>query len=111
MSNHLGYIALDRHVNLGDPTLAYVYSKFSYKDSAGVTAGAPIVLCITIPLSSVNTAEALEFVQYVVKNAATLSSYGLQPFSPARLYSNLTPPAPIQSLVAQGLIVQAGNLH
>jgi hypothetical protein len=102
---------MDRHVNLGDPTLGAFYSKFSYKDSAGVTAGAPIILCITIPLSSVNTAEALEFVQYVIKNAGTLSSYGLQPFSPVRLYSNVSPPTPISELVSQGLIVQAGSLH
>jgi molybdate/tungstate transport system substrate-binding protein len=109
-SHGLGYLTLDRHVNLGDPTLGSFYSKFSYTDSAGVTAGAPIILCITIPLSSVNVAEAMEFVQYVVKNAGTLSSYGLQPFSPARLYSNLPPPAPISQLVSQGLIVQAGSL-
>jgi molybdate/tungstate transport system substrate-binding protein len=110
IADHLGYLIIDRHVNLGDPTLGAFYSKFSYKDSAGVTAGAPIILCITIPLSSVNTSEALEFVQYVVKNAGTLSSYGLQPFSPARLYSNVAPPAPISELVSQGLIVQAGSL-
>ena len=111
IADHLGYLTMDRHVNLGDPTLGAFYSQFSYKDSAGVTTGASIILCITIPLSSVNTSEALEFVQYVVKNAGTLSSYGLQPFSPARLYNNLAPPAPISQLVSQGLIVEAGSLH
>jgi molybdate/tungstate transport system substrate-binding protein len=111
ITDHLGYISLDRHVNLGDPTLGGFYSKFSYKDSAGVTAGAPIILCITVPSSSVNTAEALQFVQYVVKNAGTLSSYGLQPFSPARLYNNVSPPSSIAQLVSQGLVVEAGSLH
>lgn len=111
IADHLGYLTMDRHVNLGDPALGVFYSKFSYKDSAGVTAAAPIILCITIPLSSVNTSEALEFVQYVIKNAGTLSSYGLQPFSPARLYSNVTPPTPISQLVSQGLVVQVGSLH
>jgi len=110
IANHLGYLPLDRHVNLGDPTLATFYSRVSYTDSAGKTIGAPIILCITIPLSSVNTSEALEFVQYVVSNAKTLSLYGLQPFSPARLYSNVTPPGPIEQLVTQGLLVQAGPL-
>jgi molybdate/tungstate transport system substrate-binding protein len=109
-ADHLGYLTLDRHVSLGDPTLGSVYSKFSYKDSAGTTAGAPIVLCITIPQSSVNTAEAMEFVQYVVKNAGTMAAYGLQPFQPVRLYSNVTPPAFIGSLVSQGLIAQVGAL-
>jgi molybdate/tungstate transport system substrate-binding protein len=111
ITDHLGYLSLNRHVNLGDPALGTFYSKLSYKDSAGVTAGAPIILCITVPLSSVNTTEALQFVQYVVKNATTLSSYGLQPFSPARLYYNVSPPAPIAQLVSQGLIVEAGSLH
>jgi len=109
--DHLSYILLDRHVNLGDPTLGGFYSTLSYKDTSGVTAGAPIILCVTVPLSSVNTAEALRFVQYVVKNAATLSSYGLQPFSPARLYSNLSPPAAIAQLVSQGLVIEVGSLH
>jgi molybdate/tungstate transport system substrate-binding protein len=110
VANHLGYISLDRHVDLGDPTLGTFYSKFSYKDSAGTTAGAPIVLCVTVPLSSVNQWEALQFVQYVVQNADTLAAYGLQPVVPAKLYSNLTPPAPISQLVSQGLVMMAGAL-
>lgn len=110
VADHLGYLSLDRHVDFGDPTLSSFYSKFTYKDSAGVSAGAPIILCITVPLSSANSAEAMQFVQYVVKNAETLSSYGLQPFSPARLYSNVSPPAFIAQLVSEGLIVETGSL-
>ena len=110
IADHLGYLTFDRHVNLGDPNLTSFYSQVSYTDSAGKTAGAPIILCITIPLSSVNTSEALEFVQYVVSNAKTLSSYGLQPFFPALLYSSTTPPGPVAQLVSQDLVVQAGTL-
>lgn len=110
IGDKLSYLSLDRHANFGDPALAAFYSKVSYKDSAGLTVGAPIVLCITVPLSSINTAEALQFVQYVVKNAGTLSSFGLQPFTPARLYSNVSPPASISQLVSQGLIVAVGTL-
>jgi len=110
IADKLSYISLDRHVNLGDPTLGMFYSKFSYKDSAGTTAGAPIILCVTVPLGSVYTAEALQFVQYVVKNAGTLASYGLQPFEPAKLYSNVTPPTQVTQLVSQGLVVGAGSL-
>jgi molybdate/tungstate transport system substrate-binding protein len=106
----LGFLTLDSHVNLGSSNLSSFYSKFSYEDSAGTTKGAAIVLCITIPLSAVNTVEALEFVQYVVYNAKTLSSYGVQPFATAMLYNNLPPPASIQALVSQGLIVEAGPL-
>jgi len=110
ISDHLPYIQLDRHVNLGDPTLGAYYSKFGYTDSAGVTSGSPIVLAITVPLSSTNSGEALQFVQYVVKNAGTLAAYGLQPLSPALLYSNVTPPASIEQLVTQGSIIEAGAL-
>jgi len=110
ISDHLSYIQLDRHVNLGDPTLGALYSEFSYTDSAGVTSGSPIVLAVTVPLSSTNSGEALQFVQYVVKNAGTLAAYGLQPLSPARLYSNVTPPASIEQLVTQGSIIEAGAL-
>jgi len=110
ISDHLGYIALDRHINLGDPTLGAFYSRFSYTDSAGKTPGSPIMLCITVPLSSTSTAEALQFVQYVVKNSGTLSSYGLQPFTPAKLYSNTTPPAVVSALLTEGLLTQAGSL-
>ena len=110
IADHLGYIALDRHINLGDPSLGGFYSKFGYTDSAGTTSGSPIILCITVPLSSRSTVEALQFVQYVVKNAGTLSSYGLQPFAPAKLYSNTTPPAAVSALLTEGLLSQAGSL-
>lgn len=110
IADRLGFIALDRHVNLGDPALGGFYSEFTYTDSAGKTSGSPIILCITVPLSSVNTAEALQFVQYVVKNAGTLSAYGLQPFAPAKLYSNTTPPPAVNDLVTEGLVTQAGSL-
>ena len=110
VADHIAYIQLDRHVNLGDATLGTFYSRFSYKDSAGVTAGAPIILCVTVPLSSTNSAEADAFVVYVIKNAATLSAYGLNPFSPAKLYDNVAPPTAISQLESQGLLVVAGSL-
>ena len=110
VSDHLLYIPLDRHVNFGDPSLGYLYSKFTYRDSAGVNAGAPIILCVTVPLSSVNTSEAMQFVEYVAKNAGTLSAYGLQPLTPSLLYSGGTAPALLSQLVSQGLLVQAGSL-
>ena len=94
------------HVNLGTASLASFYSKFSYTDSAGVTKGRPIVICITIPLSVVNTAEALQFVPYVVKNANSLATFGLVPLSPCLLYENTPPPVAIQALITQGLAVQ-----
>lgn len=114
ISDGLKYLSLDSHVNLSNPDLASFYKMFSYTDSAGVTAGAPIVLVITVPLSSVNSAEALEFVQYLVKNMGSLSSYGLVIPSKALLYNSVTspetlPPA-IQLMLTQGLLVDAGPI-
>jgi molybdate/tungstate transport system substrate-binding protein len=106
----LNYIALNSHVNLGSPSLSAFYSKFSYTDSAGVTKGATIVICVTIPLSVVNTAEALQFVQYLVNNVKSLSSFGLVPLNPCLVYENTPPPAAIQQLVTQGLIASGGAL-
>jgi molybdate/tungstate transport system substrate-binding protein len=110
ISNDLNYVALDSHVNLGTPSLGSFYSQFSYTDSAGVTKGAPIVIAVTIPLSVVNSAEALQFVQYLVQNAKSLSTFGLVPLTPALLYENTPPPAAIQQLVTQGLISNGGAL-
>jgi molybdate/tungstate transport system substrate-binding protein len=110
ISNHLNYVALDSHVNLGSPSLGSFYSEFSYTDSAGVTKGAPIIICVTIPLSAVNTAEALQFVQYLVQNAKSLSTFGLVPLTPTLLYENTPPPAAIQQLVTQGQIANNGAL-
>jgi molybdate/tungstate transport system substrate-binding protein len=110
ITDHLGYLSLNSHVNLGDPTLGAFYSRVSYTDSAGVNAGSPIILCVTVPLGSVNTSEAFQFVQYIIKNAGKLSSYGLQPLSPARLYHNVPLPTPLAQLVSQGLVVEAGSL-
>jgi molybdate/tungstate transport system substrate-binding protein len=110
ISNELNYVALDSHVNLGTPSLGPFYSQFSYTDSAGVTQGGPIALCITVPLSAVNTAEALQFVQYVVQDAKSLSTLGLVPLTPSLLYENMPPPAAIQQLVTQGLVANNGAL-
>jgi molybdate/tungstate transport system substrate-binding protein len=110
VSNDLPYITLNSHVNLGSASLASFYAKFSYTDSAGTTKGAPIVISVTIPLSVVNTAEALQFVQYVVQNAKSLSTFGLVPLSPCVIYENTPPPVAIQQLVTQGLLVNGGAL-
>jgi len=106
----LNYVALNSHVNLGSPSLNAFYSKFSYTDSAGVSKGATIIICVTIPLSVVNTAEALQFVQYLVKNANSLSTFGLVPLSPCLLYENTPPPTAIQQLMTQNLLASGGAL-
>lgn len=109
ISDGLKFIALDPHVNLGTPSLGSFYSKFTYTDSAGTTAGAPISICVTIPLSAANQGEAVEFVQYVVQNAKSLSTFGLEPLTPALLYGSGAPTS-LQQLVSQGLIEQSAAL-
>jgi len=114
ISDGIGYVPLDDHVNLSNASLAGYYAMFSYTDSAGKTSGAPIVLVVTVPLSSVNTAEALEFVQYLVNNMGSLSAYGLVIPKTALLYSSLSStsglPQAIQALLSQGLVVQKGPI-
>jgi molybdate/tungstate transport system substrate-binding protein len=111
IADGLKYVRLDRHVGLGDPTLAGFYSHFEFVDAAGITTGSPIVLCITVPLSSGNEAEAMRFVRYVVINTGGLGSFGLQPLSPSQLYNNTDSPASINQLASQGLIVETGGLQ
>lgn len=110
----LAFITLDSHVNLSSPSLAYFYSKFSYTDSAGKSTAAPIVIVVTVPLSSINTSEALEFVQYLVQNSKSLASYGLVIPTTDLLYSSVTAPQTlppvIQAMLSQGLLVQAGPI-
>jgi molybdate/tungstate transport system substrate-binding protein len=110
----LGYLTLDSHVNLSNSRLNQFYSNFSYTAGGTKNVASAIVLCITIPLSSANTAEALQFVQYVVKNAATLSPYGLVIPSQLLLYNSVsspqTLPPEIQALLTQGTLVSAGPI-
>ncbi|MGA2199305.1 MAG: substrate-binding domain-containing protein [Nitrososphaerales archaeon] len=114
ITDGIGYLSLNSHVNLGSFSLNTFYSQFSYTAGGVKNVAAAIVLCITIPLSSVNTAEALQFVQYVVKNAASLASYGLVIPSPLLLYNSVaapqTLPPAIQALLTQGTLVTAGPI-
>lgn len=110
VADGLPYVSLANGVNFGDPALAGYYTRFTYSDSAGVQRGSPIVLCITVPLGSSDEAGALRFVDFVVHNSETMSKYGLQPLSPARLYNDTEPPPGIVQLVAEGSLVPAGGL-
>lgn len=110
----LGYLSLNSHINLSNPALNYLYSKVSYTDSAGTTAGSAIEIVLTVPLSSVNTVEAMDFVEYAVSHASSLASYGLVVSSPCLLYNSVTAPqtlpATVQLLLTQGLLVTEGPI-
>lgn len=110
VSDGLPFISLDRHVNLGDAGLAGYYSNFSYTDSAGTTRGSPIVIAVTVPAVAADPSGAVQFVTYVVNHSRSLAGYGLVPLNPCVLYHGAAPPAQIQRLVAQGIIVSGGVL-
>jgi molybdate/tungstate transport system substrate-binding protein len=111
IAQHLGYFQLDHRINLGDPRLAASYAVLTYKLSSGTVTGAPIVLCVTIPSNAPDPAEAVRFVQYVVKSSATvLASYGLQAFGTQLLYNDTAPPQFVSQMLSQGLLAPGGSL-
>jgi len=111
IAQHLGYFQLDHRVNLGDPKLAASYALLKYTLAEGPTTGAPIILCMTIPVNAPDATEAMQFVQYVVKDSAgVLTPYGLQAFNPPLLFDNTAPPAFVADMLSQGAIAQGGSL-
>jgi molybdate/tungstate transport system substrate-binding protein len=111
VAQHLGYLQLDHRVNLGDPKLAASYALLTYTLASGLTKGAPIILCVTIPTDAPHASEAVQFVQYLAKNAGpTVSAYGLQPFTPPLLYNNTAPPQFVAQFLSEGRVAQGGSL-
>jgi molybdate/tungstate transport system substrate-binding protein len=111
IAQRLGYIQLDHRVNLGDPTLAASYAQVTYKLATGVSKGAPIILCMTIPNNAPHASEAIQFVQYVAKSAGSVvTAYGLQAFPSPLLYNNTAPPQFVAQMLSQGLVAQGGSL-
>ena len=111
IAQHLGYLQLDRRVNLGDPNLAASYALLTYRLASGLTKGAPIILCMTVPTNAPHASEAMQFVQYLAKSSGpVVSAYGLQPFTPPLLYNNTAPPPFVSQMLADGVVAQGGSL-
>jgi molybdate/tungstate transport system substrate-binding protein len=111
IAQHLGYLQLDHRVNLGDPKLTASYAILTYKLATGQTKGAPIILCMTIPANAPHASEAMQFVQYTVKNSGNiLGPYGVLAFAPPLLYNNTAPPQFVSQMLSQGVIAQGGIL-
>jgi molybdate/tungstate transport system substrate-binding protein len=109
IAHKLNYLRLPDQVNLGESKYSSFYSQFSYQLATGVETGGVITLWITVPADSTDTVDSLQFVVFVVKNSPTLlSSFGLVPITPARLYNNTAVPHPLQQLVAQGYLQLSG---
>jgi len=111
IAHKLNYLLLPDQVNLGSSKYSQYYSNFSYKLTSGVQKGGLIALYITVPKDSTDTADSMRFVVFVIKNSPTLlSSYGLVPFTPARLYNSTTLPDPLQLLINEGYLQPSGTL-
>lgn len=111
MSQGLHYFQLPDAINLGSPSKASFYSKFSYTISTGVQKGAPIVLYIAVPKDSTDFADSVQFVSYVVQNDQTvLESYHLTIISPAILYNDTRVPPQISQLLKTSFLSPGGVL-
>jgi molybdate/tungstate transport system substrate-binding protein len=111
IAQHLGYLQLDHKVNLGDPKFAAGYAQLTYRLATGLTKGAPIILCMTVPNNAPHASEAMQFVQYLAKSSGpVVSAYGLQPFAPPLLYNNTAPPQFVSQMLAEGDVAQGGSL-
>jgi len=109
IAHKLNYLQLSGQVNLGDSKYSKFYSQFSYQLAKGAQTGGVIRLYITVPADSTDTTDSLQFVVFVVKNSPTLlSSYGLVPTTPAKLYNSTTVPPLLQQLVSQGYLQLSG---
>ena len=79
--------------------------------SGGLEKGAAIVLWLTVPKDSTDTANSVNFVVYTIKNyQTTLRSFGLVSIVPVQLYNTTgyEVPAPIVSLLNNGTLVDQG---
>jgi molybdate/tungstate transport system substrate-binding protein len=111
IAHKLNYLHLPDQVNLGSTKYSKFYAEFSYKLTSGAQKGGLVALYITVPKDSTDTPDSLQFVVFVVKNSPTLlSSYGLVPLSPARLYNSTTVPEPLQELITEGYLEPSGTL-
>jgi len=110
ISDNLTYFALPSLINLGSSSNGAYYSKFTYTTSTGVEKGGPILLLVTVPVESKNQLDSIEFVTYVVKNDASLSSFGLTILSPAKVFNDSAVPSQISQLVSGGYAVYGGSL-
>lgn len=110
IADQINPMVLPSRVNLGDPSLGSFYSQFSYTTSGGVQSGGPILLFITVPRNSSESAKALDFVVYVVNHASSMSQFGMVPLGPAKLYNSTDVPGQIAQLLSQGSVVGSGSI-
>ena len=110
IAKHLNYIELPRHINLGDPSLSSFYSQFTYNLSTGVVHGSPVYLFLSVPSNAVDSAQAYNFVKFVIEHSSILQSYGLTPLKPAILFNDTHIPQQLASLLSTGEVIRGGAI-
>jgi len=110
IAKNLEYISLPNKLNLGCIADSNFYYNFTYKLDTGIVHGEPIYLFITIPKTTNNYQEALQFVIFTIENSTLLSEYGLTPLHPALLFNSTTVPPQIAKLISEGYLKIAGSL-
>ncbi len=110
ISDGLRYITLPNNMNFGDASYSSFYSSFSYNTASGSCSGAPIYLYVGALSNNSMNAESLAFIDFVINNSASMASFGLQPLSPALVFSNVGIPASLIEMNASGTVVFGGNI-
>jgi molybdate/tungstate transport system substrate-binding protein len=110
VSHKLHYITLDDKVNFGNLSLSSFYSKFSYTLPTGAQKGAPIVLYVTVPLSSANKENAYRFVVYVIEHNQIDSNFGMIPLIPPVIYNSTALPNQLTTILKNGIATLGGSL-
>ena len=87
-SEGLSLMQLGNGVNLGLAADNTFYGQATYVTTAGTQKASAIVLWLTVPSDSTDTADSVSFVVFVALNYQTvLKSFGLLNFNPVQLYN------------------------
>jgi molybdate/tungstate transport system substrate-binding protein len=110
ISQGLGYIELPQDLNFGNYSLEPFYSKFSYETASGNQVGSPVFLYISALANDSLGSEAMKFVCYVINNSWQMAAFGMEIMKAGFIYSNVSIPVCLQSLVSDGKLSMAGTL-
>lgn len=110
ISDGLNYITLEANLSFGDPSLSSFYGTFSYPSGDASAAGSTIYLFVSVLANNSQQAASMKFALYVMNNSNSLSRFGLQPLVTGILFSSVTPPSQIGSMVNSGSLKNGGTL-
>lgn len=107
IQNGFKFVELPAEVNLSDPAKADLYATATVEITGpdgkkSTIAGLPIVYGLTVPSNARHTAEAVDFVKFVLgpEGQAIMQKAGQPPIAPAKVTDPKAVPAILQPLVA-----------